>query len=224
MEKRKDTAGQTGSLPVSRLWVEFLSLYIALPLLMATLLPAWSIWPALSIVTLLAVLLLQTSKGFQWRSLVKGRWLEEGRFSLLFFLLTAALCTGLVYYLLPGKLLSIPRSMPGLWLLILLLYPLFSALPQELIFRVLFVERYGVLFPNRVWLVGANAACFGLAHVFYGNWIAPLLSTLGGLVFAWAYVYRRSFPYAVLLHAVAGQIIFTSGLGIFFYHGAIGQH
>jgi len=105
-----------------------------------------------------------------------------------------------------------------------LLYPLFSALPQELIFRVLFVERYAGLFPNKAWTVAVNAACFGLAHLFYGNWIAPLLSALGGLVFAWAYVYRRSFPYAVLLHAVAGQIIFTSGLGIFFYHGAIGRY
>jgi hypothetical protein len=37
-------------------------------------------------------------------------------------------------------------------------------------------------------------------------------------------VYRGSFAYAVVLHGLAGQIIFTSGLGIFFYHGAVGRY
>jgi len=221
MDGRVNKEGQSKRLG---LWLEFFSIYIALPLLMATVLPAWSIWPALSVVTLLAVYLLQRTQGFDWRRLKEGRWVEDSRASLLFVLLTAALSSVLVHYLLPGQFLGIPRQTPGVWLLILLLYPLFSALPQELIFRVLFVERYGSLFPNTGWLITINAACFGLAHVFYGNWTAPILSSLGGLVFAWAYVCRRSFAYAVLLHAVAGQIIFSSGLGVLFYHAAVGKY
>jgi membrane protease YdiL (CAAX protease family) len=120
-------------------------------------------------------------------------------------------------------LLYIPRHMPWLWLIILVLYPIVSALPQELIFRVLFVERYRTLFPHPGLLITANALCFGLAHLFYGNWPALLLSALGGAVFAWAYTVRHSFTYAFILHSLAGQIVFTSGLGIFFYHGAVGR-
>jgi hypothetical protein len=43
-----------------------------------------------------------------------------------------------------------------------------------------------------------------------------------GTVFAWAYVSQRSFALACVLQAIGGLIIFTSGLGIYFYHGAIG--
>ncbi len=40
-------------------------------------------------------------------------------------------------------------------------------------------------------------------------------------VLAWAYAVKGSFPAALLLHALAGQIVFTSGLGVLFYHGAV---
>jgi membrane protease YdiL (CAAX protease family) len=210
---------ETGRL---RLWLEFLSLYVLVPLLMATLLPAWWIWPLLTVITLLALYLLRIG-GFQWHRLKTGRWIASSRFTIVFVLLTSMISSLLVIELLPGELLAIPRERPWLWLLILLLYPLFSALPQELIFRVLFIERYGVLFPNTGLLLAVNAVCFGLAHVFYGNWVAPVLSAVGGLVFAWAYVCRGSFAYAWVLHSLAGQIIFTSGLGAFFFHAAVGR-
>ena len=46
---------------------------------------------------------------------------------------------------------------------------------------------------------------------------------LGITLFAAAYLGRGGFALAVVLHAVAGAILFTSGLGGFFYHGAIGR-
>ena len=122
----------------------------------------------------------------------------------------------------PGQALALPRRAPGLWVAIMLIYPFLSALPQELVFRVLFFRRYGGLFDGRRVAVAVNAAGFGLAHLMFWNWVAAALTVAGGVIFARAYL-RRGFVQAVLLHAIAGGIIFTSGLGSFFYHGAVGR-
>jgi membrane protease YdiL (CAAX protease family) len=129
----------------------------------------------------------------------------------------------LTFWLVPERLFALPRFNTGLWLVIMIAYPLVSAVPQEIVFRALFFERYGALFPDLRWAILANAGLFGLAHLFYGNWPAVVLTAVGGGIFAWAYAHRRSFGFACVLHAVSGQIVFTSGLGVFFYHGAIGQ-
>jgi membrane protease YdiL (CAAX protease family) len=105
--------------------------------------------------------------------------------------------------------------------MILTLYPLLSALPQELVFRPLFFRRYGALFPGTAAAVACNALVFGLAHLMFWNWVALALTVAGGLIFARAYLGRGGFAMAVVLHAVCGAIIFTSGLGTFFYHGAV---
>jgi hypothetical protein len=41
------------------------------------------------------------------------------------------------------------------------------------------------------------------------------------VIFAQAYLGRGGFALAVGRHAACGAIIFTSGLGTFFYHGAV---
>ena len=45
----------------------------------------------------------------------------------------------------------------------------------------------------------------------------------GGAIMAWAYLRNRSVLLAWVLHSLAGQITFTVGLGIYFYHGAVGS-
>ncbi|MFD2440089.1 hypothetical protein ACFSS8_08385 [Paracoccus kondratievae] len=42
----------------------------------------------------------------------------------------------------------------------------------------------------------------------------------GGWVFAYAYV-RRGFPAAWVLHAVAGNVLFAVGMGVYFYSGNV---
>jgi hypothetical protein len=45
------------------------------------------------------------------------------------------------------------------------------------------------------------------------------MTALGGAVIGWAYLARgRSLMLAWVLHSLAGQIIFTSGIGVFFFH------
>jgi membrane protease YdiL (CAAX protease family) len=84
---------------------------------------------------------------------------------------------------------------------------------------VLFFRRYGPLMPGRPAGLAINAAVFSLAHLMYWNAPALILTFLGGLAFGYAYEWRQSFPAAVLLHAIAGWILFSLGLGVFFFTG-----
>jgi membrane protease YdiL (CAAX protease family) len=66
-----------------------------------------------------------------------------------------------------------------------------------------------------------NALSFGLSHLFYGNWVAPVLAFFGGLLFAWRYQTSRSLGTVVIEHALWGDFLFTTGIGWYFYSGAI---
>jgi membrane protease YdiL (CAAX protease family) len=140
-----------------------------------------------------------------------------------FTAIAAAVIFGLVFALIPHRLFGLPRYMPETWVMVMIFYPIVSVLGQELLFRPLFFRRYGDLFGGPVTLVIANAGVFSLTHAFYQNWVALTLTFLGGLIFAEVYRRTRSFPLVFLLHSFAGQLIFTSGLGVYFYHGAIPQ-
>ncbi|MCC5845230.1 MAG: CPBP family intramembrane metalloprotease [Verrucomicrobia bacterium] len=135
--------------------------------------------------------------------------------------LTAALLLSLFTLLLyPGLLFRLPRERTGLWLLILLLYPLLSVLPQHFLFRTFFLQRYRPLFGDGRLMLIVNALLFGWAHAFFLNPLAPLLSLIAGLLFADTWQRTRSLRLTCLEHALYGQLIFTTGLGWFFYNGS----
>jgi membrane protease YdiL (CAAX protease family) len=201
------------------LGIEFGVLFVGLPLVMALALPPDWLWPVLFGMTAAALVLLGLTPGFRWRELVAGQ-IGWGRVALA-ALTTASVCALFVWWLVPQQALWLPRRAPGLWLAILGLYPFLSALPQELVFRALFFRRYGGLFPNRHGAVAANALVFALAHLMFWNWVALALCLAGGVLLAVAYLGPGGFREALLLHAVCGAIVFTSGLGAFFYHGAV---
>lgn len=131
----------------------------------------------------------------------------------------ALLLTLLVWRINAALLFRLPRERPGLWLLILLLYPLFSVLPQHFLFRTFFLQRYRPLFGQGPLLLWVNALLFGWAHAFFLNPIAPLLSMIAGLLFADTWLRTRSLRLTCLEHALYGHLIFTTGLGWFFYNG-----
>lgn len=51
-------------------------------------------------------------------------------------------------------------------------------------------------------MIAANALSFSLANLFYGNWVAPVLSFSGGLLFAWRYHISSSLPLVSLENAL----------------------
>jgi hypothetical protein len=120
----------------------------------------------------------------------------------------------------PHAFLSFPRFNPRLWLLVMLLYPVLSALPQELVYRTFFFHRYGALFGSRRGLaIALNGALFGFGHIVMQNLAAVLLSALLGVVLAARYDRHRSLWAAWLEHTLWGQFVFTVGLGRYFFTG-----
>jgi uncharacterized protein len=200
---------------------EFVAIFVAGPLALAFFLPPSALFPVLFAVTGVGVLLLSFTPGFRWRELTAGMLAVRRTHVAAISGATAASSAALVFWLVPHQWLFLPRMVPELWLMIIALYPLVSALPQEVLYRVLFFRRYGWLFPDARVAMAANAGLFALAHLMFWNWPAVLLTFAGGWIFAWAYLRGGGFWSAVILHAVAGGILFTSGLGTFFYHGAV---
>jgi hypothetical protein len=134
-------------------------------------------------------------------------------------LVAAAVIVGLVLLLRPEALLAVPRRSPGLWLAGLAIYPFLSAWPQEVVYRVFFVHRYGRLFGSEAGLLGANAVAFALLHAVYPNPVAPLLSLPAGLLLARTYRRTGTMGPVWLEHSLYGLLLFTLGLGGFFYDG-----
>lgn len=190
---------------------------------MAFALPAEWLHPLFLGVVAVAVALLAITPDFRWRDLVQGwrdlDWREIG----LVAALTAVTSLVFVLWLVPDGLFRLPRRSPAFWLLLMVLYPLLSALPQELLYRALFFRRYGSLFADRRVALAVNGGVFALAHLMFWSPVTVTMTLVGGILFARGYLGRGGFPQAVVMHAICGLIVFTSGLGIFFFHGAVAR-
>jgi membrane protease YdiL (CAAX protease family) len=93
-------------------------------------------------------------------------------------------------------------------------------IPQELIYRTFFFHRYGPLFGEARWLaVAVNGLLFGFAHIIFGSYVSIVLTALLGFLIAWRYERTRSFWGAWLEHTIYGCLIFTIGLGRYFFTG-----
>ncbi len=133
---------------------------------------------------------------------------------------TAVLCV-FILLLKPEIFLSLPRERPELYARLMLLYPLFSAVPQEFIFCSYFFVRFAPLFPGKSQIVWVSAVVFAYAHVLYINPVAPVLGLVAGYIFASTFQRTKSLALVSIEHALYGNMIFTVGLGLYFYSGGI---
>ena len=136
-------------------------------------------------------------------------------------LFCAALMVLGTYLIYPELLFAMLRTRPGIWLAVIVFYPILSVLPQELVYRTFIFHRYRKLFPSDRLRIVASGLAFGFVHLLYGNWVAVVLSTIGGFIFAYTYASYRSLFLVSLEHALYGQLVFTVGLGQFFYSGVL---
>ena len=201
--------------------LEFSVLFVAIPLFIHyRLLPNAPI-PYLFVAGIGAFVLLRHDSTFDQSSLFS--WGHVGRLVLPLLLRDVIFLAFLgvaVWLFAPELLFSMLRRSPILWAVIMLLYPLLSVYPQELLYRAFFFHRYQPLFGSGWVMLFASAFAFGFAHVILGNWISVVLCLIGGLLFALTYQQSGSLLLTCLDHALFGNFIFTVGLGQFFYHGS----
>jgi uncharacterized protein len=133
------------------------------------------------------------------------------------FFFIAVLLTAYLLIFEPENLFIIPRENPLLWIAILVFYPLWSALPQELIFRVFFFHRYQQIIPNLHVLMLLNAFLFAFMHIIFNNWIALFGGFVTGFLWARTYLKTRSLLTVSAEHTIYGNFIYTIGLGHYFY-------
>ena len=122
----------------------------------------------------------------------------------------------------PEKLFIVQKSNPGLIWKIIVLYPIFSALPQEFIFCKFFFSRYRHFFGEQVLMVTMSSAAFCIAHVLFINWVAPVLGFIAGLIFAGTFRRTKSLLIISVEHSLYGNTLFFIGLGWFFWGGSVG--
>jgi uncharacterized protein len=205
------------------LWVEWGLIFVCLPVVIRL-----GVFPLAWIILLLgaaaaAAWWLVYRENFRARQFWVGGDLAEERRQfrrvLWRFFLNGVPLVALTLAAFPDKLFQFPREMPLVWAVGLVLYPVLSVYPQELLFRTAFFRRYHALFPRTLSKVSASAVSFGLVHLIFGNVLAVALTLVGGWYFAETYARTRSLRLVCLEHALYGNLIFTVGLGEFFSHG-----
>lgn len=151
--------------------------------------------------------------GAEWNAAGAKRdlWRILGLFAVLGGALTAA-----TWVLVP-EIGAMPREEPGAWLRMMVVYPLLSVIPQELIWRSLVYRRYRAVFTSDGAMLLASAAAFAWVHVLLENVLAVALCFVGGLLFGWTYRRTGSLAAASLEHALYGCLVFTIGLGSYFF-------
>lgn len=133
----------------------------------------------------------------------------------------AAALVALLHRIHPDWLFSFVSSHPKFWIVVMFAYPVLSVVPQGVIYRAFFRERYAALFPNAAVRTLVAAACFSFCHVFFLNVWALLLTFVGGILFWRTYEKTGSLFLANLEHALYGDLVFTIGYGGFLYHGTL---
>jgi len=200
---------------------EFVLLFFGVPLL-----PCYRLLPNLPILYLLIAgvatwVILRRDPSFASSRLVSREGLLPELPRLLLRDTVLLLVLGLaVEIFAPQLVFSLVKRAPAFWALIMLLYPLLSVYPQELLYRAFVFHRYQPLFGSGWTMLLASACAFGFVHIIFGNWLAVVLSIAGGFLFARTYQQSGSLLLTSIDHAVFGNFIFTIGLGPFFYHGS----
>lgn len=200
--------------------LEFAGLFFVLPSLIALAGPRLPALPVLWVVCLACLFFLRRDPEFDRRQLWGASPLPRGLTGILIpFCATAVLLSFAVWHWAPRLFFDLPKKNPVLWTLILCLYPVFSVYPQGLVYRVFFERRYARIFRSPVALVLAGGVAFGYMHIVFRNAWAMGLSLPAGLLFFARYRETRSLLVSSVEHALYGSMIFTIGLGAFFYQG-----
>lgn len=205
------------------LYLELIVLMVGVPLLLSTVVPIRYMLPALWLITLYCHIvyraLVDAPERVYWRwNLVNWAHLRP---MLLRFLFCTVLLSLVVALWRPQHFLSFVCERPYFWAVVMVAYPLLSVIPQEIIFRSFFFQRYGRIFPSNLSMIIASGVLFGAAHLIFQNYVAPTLCVVGGIIFASTYARTRSLALVAIEHALYGCMMFTVGLGTYFYHGAV---
>jgi len=195
--------------------LEFLVFYMSVPFVSVYYLEGWlKILPLLGIALFfLPLLLLDPSFDKKILTRINKRHLRR---SVPRMLVISILLLWFTWWIFPHLFFNYPLHDFNSYLITLILYPLVSVIPQELIYRVYFFHRYRKLIPETYLLMLGNAVIFGLTHLIYGNWVAPVATFLVSWIFIFNYLKSKSLFNVSVEHYFYGMVMFTVGFGHYF--------
>lgn len=194
------------------LWAEFLAFFVLIPtLFIFHLLPHRLIYPFFFFGAVYAVVFLYHQKASIFVKF-SPKFLA---FIFIRFLIFGALMSVFAYFYHKGSFLNLPRNYPKFWLILLIIYPLVSAFMQEVIYRQFFCARYAPIFG--AFLGFASVMAFAYLHLIYVGYLAFCFTLVGGYFFYTTYRHSGSVLLAAIEHGLYGDLVFTLGLGRYFY-------
>ncbi len=163
-------------------------------------------------------IILRYGTGFRWRELIcfkisRRDFLRDGTI----LAISGALLLAGVLIWVPGKFLNLPISNVWIWLALCTFYPVFSAYAQEVLYRTFLFRRYRELFPRDWQMIAASGISFSFVHILYYHPLSMILTLFAGIYLSTAYLRTRSVLYTSILHGILGILVFTVGLGEYFW-------
>lgn len=195
-------------------WAEFLFVFIAMPLIAIASHATQGIPLVMGAMLASTAALLSMTRSFHWSDLLPIDMLSEWRIalkSLAIFSGTSFIVTLLFF---PYRLFS-PA---GDAYVMLLAFPLVTALPLELVYRALFFRRFGLLFHNELGAIVAGAIVNALVYFMLsgGGEAAAVFGACVGALLGWVYLRTGQFVLSVLLHWCAALCVWLIGPGLVF--------
>jgi len=201
--------------PPFKLLLEFGILFIVLPVVLyvGVTHSVFLVPPALVLITIYALWWLRRDPGFDRSEFFTCQPLRKEIGPILGKFIAGGLgLTLATWYFTPESFMSLPKERPEWWITAMVLYPLISVYPQEIVYRALFLRRYGAIHGNQpIPFILFSAATFSLVHLFYQDWLILVLTFAGGLLFAHTYWRSRSLVCCWLEHSLWGNLLFTLG-------------
>ena len=197
----------------SSIKIEFFFLFIFIPTILFFIPDTKLIFTTLYVVFFFSLWKIKKDKTFIFSKL-KNK--PDLKFVFLYFLVFSLLGFFYTFFVDKSLFFILPKESPKVWLLVIILYPFFSVIPQEFIYRVFFFQRYkNILSKNLFIKYFINSLVFSYAHIVFQNYHAVIITALVSPIFYYSYE-KKSFLTCILVHSIGGIIIFTYGLGKFF--------
>ena len=209
------------------LWLEFALFFIAVPILFT--LSEYSPLQIMLIINFccLCILIIYSVQHItmlcEWiaegkRPSLRGirrHWKQAAKTLLTRILLSTFGLSVLLLFLRPTNFLA-PLRQPG-WILLIAIYSMISAPPQEFVYRKFFFQRYRLLFPSDRVMLLMSSLSFSFVHIIFRHPIPLLLTFIAGYWFSQSYQRYNSLLLPSIEHALYGSLAFSIGYHTYFH-------
>ncbi len=200
------------------LFIEFIFLFFGVPLLIYF--ETHIIHPSAIILPILIGIFIYLKRlpDFRFKDLIQFNIKKKILLIHAFFILliSLALLSG-VYLFDRNNLFNLPKGNILIWIMLCIFYPVFSAYGQEIIYRVFLFHRYRTIFKKNIFFILASGVSFSFMHIVYYSHISIILTLFMGIYLASIYVKTKSVLFTSILHGFLGDVVFTIGLGSYFW-------